>query len=333
MHRPTFEAQYMLFWGQVATGNEPVPSVQAIIFAAMFSAAVSMTNDQIMQSFGTSKHALVDSLRSGTEMALAKANFLRTTRVDTMQGFVMYLIPLVRAEVSRAHSALVGTAIRLAECMGLHRDGSLYNMCHVEIHVRRMIWHQICFLDMRTCEATGPRPQIRKEDYDTRMPLNVDDEELLDPTDPPTADKNVWTDMTFSRLRFENTEKRRQVWYDIVQIDKKKKSLTSVLVKIQKYRTAMEEKFLHLIDDSQPFQRLAKLVYEIGARGLHLQVLHRYLFSTTQRMPDRLRQVLIEAGLVQMEHSIAFETNPEMAAWTWCKYNSIERGALNISQH
>lgn len=29
-------------------------------------------------------------------------------------------------EVSRAHSALVGMAIRLAECMGLHRDPAEY---------------------------------------------------------------------------------------------------------------------------------------------------------------------------------------------------------------
>lgn len=123
VHRQTFESQYTLFWGQIATGTEPVPSQQAIIFAAMFSAAVSMTDEQVTQQYGTSKAALVDSLRSGTEMALSKANFLRTTKTDTMQAFVMYLIPLIRAEVSRAHSALVGTAIRLAECMGLHRDG------------------------------------------------------------------------------------------------------------------------------------------------------------------------------------------------------------------
>ncbi|CAK4001022.1 transcriptional regulatory [Lecanosticta acicola] len=322
VHRPTFEAQYILFWGQIGAGHDPTPSVQAIMFAAMFSAAVSMTNEQTMRAFGTTKNALVDSLRSGTELALAKANFLRTTRVDTMQAFTMYLIPLVRSEVSRAHSALVGTAIRLAECMGLHRDGTLYNMSPTETHVRRMIWHQLCFLDMRTCEATGPRPQIRTEDYDTRMPLNVDDNDLLN-HDPPTEDKPVWTDMTFSRLRFENSEKRRQVWYDILQVDRKKKSLTSVLVKVQRYRTAMEEKFWPMIDNSQPFQVLGRMVYEMGARHLHLQVLHRYLFSTTQRMPDRLRQVLIEAGLVVMEYSIAFETNPEMQAWTWY------RGAFN----
>ncbi|KAK4497551.1 hypothetical protein PRZ48_012002 [Zasmidium cellare] len=323
VHRPTFEAQYTLFWGQIATGSEPVPAVQGIIFAAMFSAAVSMSDDQVMQRFGTARNALVDSLRSGTEQALAKANFLRTTKVDTMQAFVMYLIPLVRSEVSRAHSALVGTAIRLAECMGLHRDGSFYNMTPVEIHVRRMIWHQLCFLDMRTCEATGPRPQIRKDDYDTKMPLNVDDMDLLDPNGPPKEDKPYWTDMTFMRIRAECQEMRRTVWYDIVALDKKKKTLTSVLVKVQKFRASMEERFLPMFDDSIPIQRLGHLIFEMHTKALHLQVLHRYLFSTTQRMPDRLRQVLIEAGLVQMESSMEYETHPSMSAWTWY------RGAFN----
>jgi hypothetical protein len=318
VHRPTFEAQYTLFWGQIATGTEPAPAVQAIIFAAMFSGAVSFGETEITQRFGRTRAALVDSLRSGTEFALAKANFLRTTRSDVMQAFVMYLIPLVRAEVSRAHSALVGTAIRLAECMGLHRDGSHYSMTPVEVNVRRLIWHQLCFLDMRTCEATGPRPQIRPGDYDTKLPLNVDDADLLS-ENPPTEDKPYWTDMTLIRIRAECVELRRQLWFDIVQIDRKKKSLTSTVVKIQKTWNHMTAKYFSIIDESVPLQRLAKHIMTLGVQGCFIQVLHRYLFSTAQRMPDRLRQILIEAGLTQMENAISLETDAELAPWAWYK--------------
>ncbi|KAF2214350.1 hypothetical protein CERZMDRAFT_105450 [Cercospora zeae-maydis SCOH1-5] len=329
VHRPTFEQQYALFWSQIVMGTEPPASNQAIIFAAMFTAAVSMTNEQILQRFGTTKNALIDSLRSGTEFALAKANFLRTTRVDTMQAFVMYLIPLVRAEVSRAHSALVGTAIRLAECMGLHRDGTHYSMTAVEVQVRRMIWHQLCFLDMRTCEATGPRPQIRADDYDTKMPWNVDDADLIGDY-PVTEDRDYWTDTTFERIRAECQEMRRRVWYDIVAVDKRKKTLTSVLVKIQKFITSTKEKYIPMIDNSVPLQRVAFLMLETMLGGLHLQVLHRYLFSTTQRMPDRLRQVLIQAGLTQMECSVEWESSPELSPWLWYRgaFNQYHAGLL-----
>lgn len=319
VHRPTLEAQYTLFWGSIATGSEPAPSMQAIIFAAMFSAAVSMDDGQITRRFGTSKASLIDSLRSGSEMALAKANFLRTTKVDTMQAFVMYLIPLVRAEVSRAHSALVGTAIRLAECMGLHRDGLHYGMAPVEVHVRRMIWHQLCFLDMRTSEATGPRPQIRPDDYDTQFPLNVNDVDLLDAGNPPMQDSLHWTDMTLMRIRAECMDLRRGLWYDVVLVDRKKKSLTSVLVKIQKTRQAIESQFLPMFDYSIPFHTFTRHVLALGIYGCFVQVLHRYLFSTSTRMPDRLRQILIESGLQQMENAIALETKPELAPWAWYK--------------
>ncbi|KAK4549273.1 hypothetical protein LTR36_007732 [Oleoguttula mirabilis] len=322
VHRPTFEAQYALFWGQIATGSEPSPSTQAVIFAAMFSAAVSLDETQVTQRFGTSKAALVDSLRSGSEMALAKANFLRTTRVGVMQAFVMYLIPLVRAEVSRAHSALVGTAIRLAECMGLHRDGSHYSMMPVEVHVRRLVWHQLCFLDMRTCEATGPRPQIRPGDYDTRFPLNVDDADLLE-DDPPTEDKPYWTDATLYRIRAECMELRRSLWFDMVQVDKKKKSLISCVLKIQKTRNTMTERYYPMMSESVPFHVLSRHIMTLGLQGCFIQVLHRYLFSAAQRMPDRLRQLLIEAGLTQMENAIALETKAELAPWAWY------RGAFN----
>lgn len=52
----------------------------------------------------------------------------------------------------------------MAECMGLHRDGQTYGMNPLETHVRRLIWYQLCFLDIRTCEAQGPRPTIRRDE-------------------------------------------------------------------------------------------------------------------------------------------------------------------------
>lgn len=109
----------------------------------------------------------------------------------------------------------------------------------------------------------------------------------------------------------------------MVQIDKKKKSLTSTLVKIQKTRSRMIDTYLPMINESVPLHMVGKHVMKIGLNGWFIQVLHRYLFSTTTKMPDRLRQVLIEAGVGQMENAIALETKPELAPWAWY------RGAFN----
>lgn len=187
-------------------------------------------------------------------------------------------IPLCRGEISRSHSALVGTALRIAECMGLHRDGSEYGFGPVETHVRRLIWYQICFLDIRTCEAQGPRPHIRADEFDTQFPLNLDDEELERPN-PPTVSASRWTDMTLSLIRMEGNEMCRVVWVDLSRLEKKKISLTAVLGKIENFRKTMKDRYFAFLDDNIPVQHLARQITEILYRRMHIMVLHRYALS------------------------------------------------------
>lgn len=92
VHRPSFEAQYASFWEEAADGYEPRASSQAVVFAAWFSAAVALEETAINREFGLTKANLVENMKMGTEVALSKANFLRTTRVETLQAFVMYMV-------------------------------------------------------------------------------------------------------------------------------------------------------------------------------------------------------------------------------------------------
>jgi len=92
LHRPSFEREYENFWEEVSLGIEPPSSVQAIVFAAMFSGVVSMDEAVIWRDFGVSKDSLIDNFKLGTETALGRANFLRTTKVETLQAFIMYLV-------------------------------------------------------------------------------------------------------------------------------------------------------------------------------------------------------------------------------------------------
>ncbi|RYP17776.1 hypothetical protein DL765_004354 [Monosporascus sp. GIB2] len=94
-HRPSLGSTYASFWEEIDAGFEPGPSMQAIIFAAIFSGIVSMD----------------ENIVPGELSGFPKNNWL-------------------------------------------------------------------CFLDIRTCEAQGLRPVIRREDYDTRLPLNCDEAEF-----------------------------------------------------------------------------------------------------------------------------------------------------------
>ncbi|KAI8960930.1 hypothetical protein F5Y11DRAFT_328203 [Daldinia sp. FL1419] len=314
-HRPTLEVTYSAFWEDINGGYEPRPSMQAVIFGAMFSGAISL-DENIPDFYGYPRESWVSSLKMGTESALSKANFLRTTKVETMQAFIMYMLPLCRGEVSRAHSVLVGAAVRMAECMGLHRDGEAYDLTPLETHVRRLIWHQLCFLDIRTCEAQGPKPVVRRDDYDTKLPVNCNDEELTLAVRPPEP-SDMWTNNTLALIRFEINEMMRIIWIDRRRLETRRTTLTAVLTKIETFRRRMQEKYDRLLDVTQPIQRYAKCVMYLLTYRLHVMILHPYHSNAASPMPPRLNRLLVTSGIMIVELAIQLETNSNFKDWSW----------------
>ncbi|KAJ4348162.1 uncharacterized protein N0V89_009534 [Didymosphaeria variabile] len=326
LHRPSFERKYDTFWRNIASGIEPPGSFQAVVFGVLLQSIVSMSADKSLAEFGAEKQGLVDNFRLGSESALSRANFLRTTKLETLQATVIYLLALCRAEVSRAHSALMGAVIRLAECMGLHRDPSTYSTNPVEVQVRRLIWYQICFLDLRTCEATGPRPQIRRDEYDTRFPLNVEDDDLeraAQRGDNVTQDSKSFTPMTITRMRAECFELYRMIWTERPKLQRKvepgekKTTLTGLLGRIQSFRAAMEKAYLPLMSRDNPLHAVAMEMYGILSSRLYLATLHPFASSDKGKMPERLRQIMISSCIMIVEHSMNIEEQPALSQWSW----------------
>ena len=104
VHRPSFDAEYNAFWADIALGVEPHGSTQSLVFAAMFSAAVSMDENTVQSDLNTEKTSLVQHMKLATETALSKANFLRTTRVATLQAFIMYMVSKASSPSSKVTS-------------------------------------------------------------------------------------------------------------------------------------------------------------------------------------------------------------------------------------
>jgi hypothetical protein len=212
--------------------------------------------------------------------------------------------------------------------MGLHKDPSEYSTSPIECQVRRLIWHQICFLDLRTCEATGPRPQIRPDDYETRLPLNIDDLDLDRAEHGDTSidiehGRPYFTDMTITRMRFECYELSRYIWNERPKLEKKSKegdkkvTITSLLARIQSFKAAMEKTYLPMLTRTAPLHVLASEIYSILSSKLYIQILQMYLSSDKSRMPDRLRQIVLSASIMILEHSQNIEQQPMLSTWSW----------------
>jgi hypothetical protein len=201
--------------------------------------------------------------------------------------------------------------------MGLHRDGSAYGLTPLETQVRRLVWHQLCFLDIRTCEAQGPKPAIRREDYDTKMPVNCEEDELTAQTValPTPADK--WTSMLLPIIRFEINEMMRTIWTDRRKLEMRRTTLTAMLSKVENFRKHMFERFSRWLNDRVPIQKYAKLVMQLLTYGLHVRVLHPFHSNTANPLPDRLNGLLVMSGIEIIEIAIRLESNPMFRDWAW----------------
>ncbi|PKS10550.1 hypothetical protein jhhlp_002304 [Lomentospora prolificans] len=316
LHKPTFREDYLTFWDEACSNIEPRVSTQAVMFAVMFSAAASLNEKDTIQRFGLDRQVLVNNLKIAAETALCKASFLRTTRTETVQALVIYLLPLCRAELSRAHSSLVGAAIRLAECIGLHRDGEILGLNPVDTHIRRLLWHQLCFLDIRTAEAHGPRPFIRREEYDTKLPVNCA-EDAIRPSAPPPIAEDGWTPMLLPLIRFEINEMMRVIWQDRRKLESKKMLLTELLSKTENFRKRMIVKYESMLSDDDPVQRYTKLVMHLLLYRLYAMVLHGYYRNDELQLPHPLNNVLLMAGIMIIEIAIQIENDRGFRDWSW----------------
>lgn len=92
LHQPTFEQQFSEFLILVDRGRQPRRPRQALVFAVLFSGVVAADESAIAAQLNVRKVDLVALVKYGVEASLGRANLLRTTSVEAMQAFVIYLV-------------------------------------------------------------------------------------------------------------------------------------------------------------------------------------------------------------------------------------------------
>lgn len=152
-----------------------------------------------MNNFGTTKRELNLKYRLGLEYALAKADFFNTPDIVLVQAFTIFLSLLGRHDSPRFVWMMVGLVIRMAQSLGLHRDGSHFqHLSPYDVEIRRRAWWTICMLDVRASEDQGTEYTIPMGSFDTRIPLNINDADIGPETKETPTEQQAMTDMTFA---------------------------------------------------------------------------------------------------------------------------------------
>ncbi|KAF2854109.1 fungal-specific transcription factor domain-containing protein [Plenodomus tracheiphilus IPT5] len=328
LHIPSFKRMFDRFWLNIDMGSSNQNSCTALILAVCMAAAASVSPLQAKSQFGITKEDLFLRLQKATERALLRANWAKTSNIRTLQALTIYLIPLCRAQISRATSVVVGALVRLAQCIGIHRlsHSSANSLTPLQRHVRSLLWYQICFLDFKTAEAQGPHPSIRSDDFDIALPLNVDDDvfEFGSPSwQQHPSPTTTWSDVTLSLIRYEVNEIHRLIFRGRIEIDRKHLTLHDLRARVESRKKQIQSKYLTHLDANIPLQRYAGLVATLLMARCDSMLLYRHLPQTTNThtprsdSENRLRDVLLTAALTTLEIGATLDTLPSLSPWAW----------------
>lgn len=285
---------------------------------------------QVQMNLGQDKGALQKQYRFGVEQALAKAGFLNTSEIVTVQALVLFLVCVRRHDDTRFVWSLTGLALRIGQSLGLHRDGTKLGLSPFDVEMRRRLWWQICILDVRASEDHGSDPSIMDFTSDTEFPLSVNDDDLSpEMTEFPEVRTGV-SEMTFCLIRYEICKLSRTLTYTPTgTCSRKGLSLEQKEVLVQETADRLEEKYLKHCEDAGPLYWVAATVARLIVAKMTLIIYHPL---TQPGKPSTLsvdvRDRLFMSSIQILEYARALEMEATTKHWGWLFHTYIQWHAI-----
>jgi hypothetical protein len=199
LHVPTQEPQILENATRLHSLSKPA---ECLMFAIYYAAISNLSPDQCKLRFGV-KADLLERYRFAVQQALARAKFLQTSSVSILQALTIFLVALRSNQEDSGLLGVMGSiAIRIAQRLGLHRDGSHYaNLSPFKQEMRRRLWWHAIMLEGRAMEDRTFDPRIYDFMADTKLPSNLNDADLtIDMKELPES-KLGCTDITVGPRR------------------------------------------------------------------------------------------------------------------------------------
>lgn len=122
LHRPTIEKTFDLYIMNPA--NHPLNrTTEALFFAMYFGAVTSLQPDSCLKQLGEDRRVLSVQYKQAVEHALARADYLNSTSLETLQAFMIYSVSL--SNIQRALHKLVEVTTDL---LGRHVYATMRNL-------------------------------------------------------------------------------------------------------------------------------------------------------------------------------------------------------------
>ncbi|KAI1336205.1 fungal-specific transcription factor domain-containing protein [Xylariaceae sp. FL0016] len=199
VHVPTVQPLLV----EAATSRADIhKNVEALLFSIYLMGAVALRDDECIDLLGYNKEEAYARFSKGCRTALMRIGILKSYDLVVLQALVLYLFSLSGRYDRHAAWILNGITVRIAQKMGLHRDGEFLGLSPFDTEIRRRIWWQIVLLDAMTALMSGLGQNLLPRSWDTKKALNVNDSDLY-PTMSSVQAKDGPTDMIYCLMLYE----------------------------------------------------------------------------------------------------------------------------------
>ncbi|KAI9810456.1 MAG: hypothetical protein M1827_006232 [Pycnora praestabilis] len=314
IHAPTLQQQIL-----DATGNPErvTKSMEALIFAIYSSAITSMSNEDCESMMGETKSTLRQRYNFGTQRALTRAGFLKSSDLRTLQAYTLFLISVRPYHDPRSLWILSGIAVRIGQRLGLHRNGASDGLSLFETELRCRLWWQIVMIDLRTSELSGAgnSSQVLLQDWDTRLPLNVNDSDISPDKRELPVEHTGTTEMIHCLLRYTFSHYMRHNWSNITD------TITPLAERdraINGLEIMLEDKFLKYCDRSIPLHLLAATGAHAGVCKMKLVAHHpRQYADRGAQLPQKEKDMLFALSLELIEYQNIANSSEDIKRFLW----------------
>ncbi|CAD6571186.1 MAG: hypothetical protein ASARMPRED_004233 [Alectoria sarmentosa] len=299
---------------------DAIPSgnyVEALLFAMYYAAVTSLTQEE-----------------SGTESALSNADLLSTKEIGTLQALVIFLTTVRSNDDTMFAWTLFSVAVRLGHSLTLHRESTWSSISPFTREIRRRLWWQMVDLDVRGLEDRGSDPFILDSSFNTKKPLNINDDDMKPESMEPIAERKEFTEMTKSHVS-------HLVWDYAVRIgytppgreDPESLSNVSPLERkinmIQELETILENEVLIHCDPASPIAWVTSVVIRLIGSRLRIAVYHPPLHDMRGMVQQYVsRELVLKTAVQNLEYGHLLGTEPAAAQWRWYFNTRVQWHAL-----
>ncbi|KAJ5186746.1 hypothetical protein N7449_011510 [Penicillium cf. viridicatum] len=168
LHPPSLQADYDEFWDWCRNSESALPSAKlrddptliCLLFAVLYcgasaAPAASWTHPNLQD---LQKETTVSHLESAYTTSLSLCQHLEHPTLNTLVSTLLTTPFLDRPFQPMCSLVHISTTVRIAQTMGLHREGTWSALSSTDKEIRRRVWWHIVWLDVQSSISTGLTP-------------------------------------------------------------------------------------------------------------------------------------------------------------------------------